>query len=142
MGNQPDYDDGVERRNTHPLALPKAKAEGIISKQDINVLRHTIGPAEDQEHTTGVKSKSIYPPLNSGAGGPCRGIGCPGRQRQHGPGGGAASVSAAVLWTNVLAVTCSVPTGRHLNNSGNVAGDAVVAAVCTTVCVLWLRLPH
>ena len=61
MDNQPDYDDGVERRNTHPLLLSKAKAEGIISKQDIDVLRRTIGSNEDQEHKTGIKSKWISP---------------------------------------------------------------------------------
>ena len=61
MGNQPDYNDDVECRNTHPLLLLKAEAEGIISKQDINVLRRAIGPTEDQEHETDVKSKSISP---------------------------------------------------------------------------------
>jgi hypothetical protein len=61
MGIQPDYDDDVERRNTHPLLLPKAEAEGIISKQDIDVLRRAIGPAEEQEHKTDVNSKSISP---------------------------------------------------------------------------------
>ena len=65
MGDQPDYDDNVERRTTHPLFLPKAEAEGIISKQDIDVLRHVIGPAEDQEHKTGVKSKLISPPVKT-----------------------------------------------------------------------------
>ena len=61
MGNQTDYDDDVERRNPHPLLLPKAQTEGIISKQDIDVLRREIGPTEDQEHKTDVKSKSISP---------------------------------------------------------------------------------
>ena len=61
MGNQPDYDDNVECRNTHPLLLSRAKAEGIISKQDINVPRRAIGPTEDQEHKTDVKSKLISP---------------------------------------------------------------------------------
>ena len=65
MGNLPEYDDDIKRRNTHPLLLPKAKAEGIISKQDIDVLRHAIGPVEDQEHKTGVKSKSISQPVNT-----------------------------------------------------------------------------
>ena len=61
MGIQPDYDDDDERRNTHPLLLPKAETEGIISKQDIDVLRRAIGPAEEQEHKTDVNSKSISP---------------------------------------------------------------------------------
>ena len=65
MSNQPDYDDDTERRNTPPLLLPKAEAESIISKQDIDVLRRAIGPAEDREHKTGVKSKSISPPVNT-----------------------------------------------------------------------------
>ena len=64
MGNLPDYDDDVERRNTHTLLIPKTGAEGIIPKQDIAVLRRVIGPAEDQEHKTGIKSRSISPPVN------------------------------------------------------------------------------
>ena len=64
MCNQPDYDNDVERSNTHPLLLPKAKAEGIISKQDTGVLRCAIGPAEDQEYKTAVKSKLITLPVN------------------------------------------------------------------------------
>ena len=60
MGNLPDYNDNTERRNTHPLLLPKAEADGIISKQDIDVLKHAIGSDEDQEHKTGVKSKSFH----------------------------------------------------------------------------------
>ena len=65
MGNLPDYNNDIERRNTYPLLLAKAKAEGIISKQDSNVLRRAIGPAEDQEHKTGAKSKSISPHVNT-----------------------------------------------------------------------------
>ena len=47
------------------MLLPKAKAEGIISKQDIDVLWRAMGPVEDQEHKMGVKSKSISPPVNT-----------------------------------------------------------------------------
>ena len=65
MGISLVYDDDVECRNTHTLLLPKAEAEGILSKQDIDVLRRAIGPAEDQEHKTGVKSKSISPSVNT-----------------------------------------------------------------------------
>ena len=61
MGIQPDYNDDDERRNMHPLLLPKMEAEGIISKQDIDLLRRMIGPAEDQEHKTDVNSKSVLP---------------------------------------------------------------------------------
>ena len=50
MGIQPDHNDNDERRNTHPLLLPKAEAEGIISKQDIDVLRRAIGPTKDLEY--------------------------------------------------------------------------------------------
>ena len=32
MGISSDYNDGVERRNTHPLLLPKAETRGVISK--------------------------------------------------------------------------------------------------------------
>ena len=65
LGIPPEYDDNVEHRNTHSLLLPKTEAEGVLSKQDINVLRRAIGPAEDQEHKTGVRSKSISPPVNT-----------------------------------------------------------------------------
>ena len=65
MCNQPDYNDNVKRRNTQYLFFSKVKAEGITSKQDINMLRCAIGPAEDQEHKTGVKNKSISPPVNT-----------------------------------------------------------------------------
>ena len=58
-GNQSDYDDDVKRRNTHPLLLPKAEAECIISRQAIEVLRRAIGPTEDQEKKMDVMSKLI-----------------------------------------------------------------------------------
>ena len=38
MGFQPDYDDATERRNIQPLLLPKVEAEGVIPKQDLEVL--------------------------------------------------------------------------------------------------------
>ena len=43
----------------------EAEAESIISKQDIDVLGRAVGPAEDREYKTGVKSKSISPPVNT-----------------------------------------------------------------------------
>ena len=61
MGIPSEYDDNVERRNTHPLVLPKAEAKGVISKQDIEVLKRAIGSTDNQEHKKGVKSKSILP---------------------------------------------------------------------------------
>ena len=36
----------------------------MLSKQDIDVLKRTVGSADDQEHKTGVKSKLILPPVN------------------------------------------------------------------------------
>ena len=42
MGISPDYDDDVERRNTHPALLPKAEAEGVIFKQYMDVLEHAM----------------------------------------------------------------------------------------------------
>ena len=42
MDISPERDDDVEHKNTHSLLFPKAEAEGVISKQDIEVLTHTI----------------------------------------------------------------------------------------------------
>ena len=39
MGIPPDYDDNTKRRNTRPLLLPKAKAGGVISKEDLEVFK-------------------------------------------------------------------------------------------------------
>jgi hypothetical protein len=47
------------------LFPPQAEAEGLISKQDIEVLRRAIGSDENQEHKKGVKSKSISPSVNT-----------------------------------------------------------------------------
>ena len=38
MGDLPDYVDDTDRRNTQPLLLSKAEAEGVISRQNIEVL--------------------------------------------------------------------------------------------------------
>ena len=65
MGNLLDCDNNIEHRYTHPFLLPKVEAEGIISKQDIDMLRRVVGPAEDQDHKTGVKSKLISSPVNT-----------------------------------------------------------------------------
>ena len=64
MGNLPDYDNNIERRNMHSLLLPKAEAEKVISKQGIDVLKHAIGSADNQEPRMVVKSKSISSPVN------------------------------------------------------------------------------
>ena len=36
MGILVDYDDDVERRNTHPMLLPKVEVEGVVSKADLD----------------------------------------------------------------------------------------------------------
>jgi hypothetical protein len=33
IGIPPDYDDDVERRDTHPLFLPKTEAGGVIPRK-------------------------------------------------------------------------------------------------------------
>ena len=38
MGIPPGYNHDTKRRNTYPLLLLKAEAEGVISKQDLEVL--------------------------------------------------------------------------------------------------------
>ena len=43
MGCNIEYDDNVERRNTHPSLLPRAKEQGVISKEDVEVLRKATG---------------------------------------------------------------------------------------------------
>ena len=58
MGIPPDFDNSVESKNTQPLLLPKVDAVGLISKQDIYVLKHATGSTDNQEHKKGVKSKS------------------------------------------------------------------------------------
>ena len=65
MGISPDYDDDDERRNTHPALLPKAEAEGIISKQDLDVLKRAMGSDNMQKNKKDVKSKSISPAVNT-----------------------------------------------------------------------------
>ena len=57
MGIPSDYDDNVEHKNMHPLLLPKAEAEGVISKQNIEGLKGAIMSTENQEHKKCVKSK-------------------------------------------------------------------------------------
>ena len=65
MGMSPDYDDDVEHRNTHPVLLPKAEAEGVISKQDMDVLKRKMGSDDIQENKRDVNSKSILPAVNT-----------------------------------------------------------------------------
>ena len=47
MGLPLDYDDNDEGRNTHLLLLSKAEAEGVISRQNIEVLKLTTGSIWD-----------------------------------------------------------------------------------------------
>ena len=56
MGISVDYYDQVECRNTHPIFLPRAEAGGVISKQNIKVLRQTT----DADKTYTLKRK---PPI-------------------------------------------------------------------------------
>ena len=65
MGIPPDYDDDVERKNTHPVLFPKVEAEGVISKLDMDVLKRAIGSVDIQEIKRDANSKSIFPPLNT-----------------------------------------------------------------------------
>ena len=39
MGIDVNYDDDQERRRTHPKLLPRVELEGVISKDDVEVLR-------------------------------------------------------------------------------------------------------
>ena len=43
MGCEIDYDDDVERRKTHPNLLPRVKPQGVVSKEDVEVLRKATG---------------------------------------------------------------------------------------------------
>ena len=43
----------------HPSLLPNAETEGVISKQNIEVLKRAIESTNVHEHKMGVKSKSI-----------------------------------------------------------------------------------
>ena len=61
----PDHDNDIERTNTHPFLLPKAKAVGVISKQDIDALKCAMWSIDDQEHKKSVKSKLISPPVKT-----------------------------------------------------------------------------
>ena len=48
-----------------PFLLHKAEVEGVISKQDIEVLNRATGSTDDQEHEKGVKSKSVLLPVKT-----------------------------------------------------------------------------
>ena len=65
MGIPPDYNNDAERKNTHPLLLPRNEAEGVIPKQDLEVLKRAIGSGDVQDNKKDVKSKSILPPVNT-----------------------------------------------------------------------------
>ena len=51
--------------NAHPVLLPKAEAERIISKQDMDVLKRAMGSDNIQENKRDVNSKSILPAVNT-----------------------------------------------------------------------------
>ena len=57
MGIPPNYGDDVECRNMYHALLPKAEAEGVISKQDMDVLKCAIGSDDIQEDKRDVNSK-------------------------------------------------------------------------------------
>ena len=38
-----DYDDDIERKQTHPLLLPKISPEGLISDKDLEILKQATG---------------------------------------------------------------------------------------------------
>ena len=61
----PDYDDDIKRRNMHPALLSKAEAEGVISRQDMDVHKRAIGSDDIQENKRDVNSKSILPAVNT-----------------------------------------------------------------------------
>ena len=65
MDIPPDYDGNVERRNTQPALFTKAEAEGVISKQDMDVLKQSMGSDDVQENKRDVNSKSILPAVNT-----------------------------------------------------------------------------
>ena len=64
-GIPPDYDDDVGHRNTRPVLLPKAEAEGVSSKQEMDVLKRAMGYDDIQENKRDVNSKSILPAVNT-----------------------------------------------------------------------------
>ena len=43
MGIDTNYDDDQERRRTHPKLLPRVELEGVISKEDVEVIRRANG---------------------------------------------------------------------------------------------------
>ena len=43
-----EYVDDIQRMNNRPMSLPKAEAEGDISKQDIEILKQATGADRTQ----------------------------------------------------------------------------------------------
>jgi hypothetical protein len=65
MGIPPDYDDDTKRINAYPLLLPNAEAEGVISRQYLEVLKHAIGSDGVHDNKRDVNCKSISSPVNT-----------------------------------------------------------------------------
>jgi hypothetical protein len=59
MGIAIDYDDDVERRNTHPKLLPKVEVDGVVSKADLEVLVAATGLDKERDQQRGIKKRSI-----------------------------------------------------------------------------------
>ena len=59
MGISVEYDDDVERRNTHPKLLPEVEVEGVVSKDDLEVLAAVTGLNREREQKRGIKKRSI-----------------------------------------------------------------------------------
>ena len=59
LGISVEYDDDVERRNTHPNLLPKVEVEGVISKADLEVLVTATSLNKEREQERGIKKRSI-----------------------------------------------------------------------------------
>ena len=76
MGCEIDYDDNVERRKTHPSLLPSVKPQGVVSKEDVEVLRKANGlkrasasqKSNPQKVKTSVEQRSVLDAMKHGSG--------------------------------------------------------------------------
>ena len=76
MGCEIDYDDDVERRRTHPSLLPRVKPQGVVSKEDVEVLRKATGikrasasqKSIPQKAKTSVERRSVLDTMKHGSG--------------------------------------------------------------------------
>ena len=59
MGISVEYDDDVERRNTHPKLLPEVEVEEVVSRGDLEVLVAATGVNKEREQIRGIKKRSI-----------------------------------------------------------------------------------